>query len=132
MIILFGWNKNAERLGEVCTAYCYDCQKEVPWEVGRVTEWVSFFAVPTIPFKREHFIFCGKCGDDFELSKKEFKNVHSIMCHSDAIDHTSVKDALFKTIEQKQLAEKSEIQMRWIKANLAREEHLKTLREERE
>ena len=130
MIVIFGWEKHAERLGEVCQAYCYDCQKKVPWEVGQMTGWVSFFDVPILPFKREYFMFCGVCGDDFALTRSDYKQVDTIMQSTGALDNSELKQQLFHTIEQKQLDDKNEIQLRWIKANRASQEHLKELERE--
>ena len=117
MIIFFGSAKHAERLGEVCRTYCFDCQKNTPWVVGKLTERMSLFDIPMFPFKRDYFIFCDKCGDDFSLSRKDYKQIDFQMKLHGEICFSEIKSQLFGRIK-----EKTEIQLHRIEANRASEQ----------
>lgn len=106
---MFGSRKHAEKLGEVCKSYCHDCAEQVAWEVGKVTEWVTFFNHRAIPYKNEYFISCEACGDDFDLSKKDFQQIDATMGRQNSINDTPLKELLFQRIENHQLTSKSAI-----------------------
>lgn len=102
MSSIFNFEKFAENLGEVCSCYCYQCQKKTSWHYGKLTEWAKLFSLRTIPFRKEFFIFCEPCGDDFELGDHDFKKIESIVKSLGSIDDTHIKSDLFKKIHQEQ------------------------------
>lgn len=61
MLIVFGWVKEAKELGAALSCYCYRCQRNRTWEHWKETEWVSFFAIKTIPFLSKSHVVCGGC-----------------------------------------------------------------------
>lgn len=106
---LFHWEKYARRLQHSCFAYCYDCKKQVPWKVGLLKKHLHLGKIPIPVTTREYFMYCGCCGDDIELSKRDFKIVESLH------NNLCVPKSLLKSIEQRQLVDKSQFHLEWLK-----------------
>jgi len=102
MSSIFNFEKFAENLGEACRCYCYQCQKKTPWNYGKLTEWAKLFKLKTFPLKKEFFIYCEPCGDDFSLESIEFKKIDSIVKSLGSIEDTHVKSDVFEKIHEKQ------------------------------
>ncbi len=102
MSSIFNFEKFAENLGEACRCYCYQCRTKTSWHFGKLTQWAKLFRLKTIPFRKEFFIFCEHCGDDFVLESFEFKKVEKIVKSLGSIDDTHVKQSLFKKIHRVQ------------------------------
>lgn len=102
MIIIFGWLKERGVRRPLKTCYCYNCKNAKTWLLLHETEWVTFFAVKTIPFIRKHFLFCEGCGDIISASAREVRLVSAGGGEAE--------------IERLQLAGKTENQRRYLLA----------------
>lgn len=67
MIIIFGWLKEYSRQYGFVKPYCYNCGQKTLWILQKETEWISFFAVKTIPFIFKYSVFCERCGDKVDI-----------------------------------------------------------------
>ncbi|WP_168204062.1 hypothetical protein [Aliikangiella coralliicola] len=101
---MLGLERDAENMGKVCSSYCHQCKQRTIWEFGRLTQWIKLLSLKAISFKKEYFIFCEKCGDDFELRKSEFKQLEKLINSNQSVSHSQVKNGLFKRIYSKQLS----------------------------
>lgn len=104
MIVIFGWVKEAKPVRQVAESYCYHCQKKRPWELWRETEWVSFFAVKTIPFLWKNFVVCSGCRDAVHLNDARYREVET--------GRPSGELAAF--LEEHQLSQKTEVQRNFL------------------
>ncbi len=116
MFIIFDWEKTTENLGAVCISFCFDCRKKLVWDLGKMTEWVSFFDIKTIPFLNRYFLVCSKCGDYISLSGSDYWKIKRSMKHSESINDTPIHKKLSRLIKKKQLADKTETQLKYIQA----------------
>jgi hypothetical protein len=121
MFVICGWMKTRESLGAVGNGYCYDCRRKVPWIIGKETEWVTMYGMRTLPFLSKYHFVCGRCDDNVRLTGAEFRRVRSAMKDRGTIDGSSIHAALISRIEQQQLAGKTELQLRWIRASMEAE-----------
>ena len=106
MIVIFGWVKDAKPIRPVADSYCYHCERKRTWDLWRETEWVSFFAVKTIPFLWKNFIVCSGCGDTVHLNGSPYKDV---------VERTS-SGGLVAFLEEHQLSTKSELQRNFLRS----------------
>ncbi|HEY6094791.1 MAG TPA: hypothetical protein VIU93_07540 [Gallionellaceae bacterium] len=106
MFIIFGWVKEAKQASHVVDNYCYHCQRKRTWNLWRETEWVSFFAVKTIPFLWKNFIVCGGCNDTIRLSESHYRQL------ADGAPANEV--AAF--LEEQQLSQKNELQRNYLRS----------------
>lgn len=102
---IWGWKTHAQKLGEVCKSYCYDCTQQASWEVAKVTGWITFFNYRAIPLKHEYFIACEACGEDFDLTRRDFKQIKITLRKESSINNSKIKETLFKRIEEHQQGE---------------------------
>src|SRR5512143_314133 len=106
MIIIFGWVKEAKQVRTVADNYCYQCQRKRTWNLWRETEWVSFFAVKTIPFLWKNFVVCSGCNDTIRLSEFHYRQL--------AEGGSSNEFATF--LEEHQLSHKNELQRNYLRS----------------
>ncbi|WP_153067200.1 hypothetical protein [Steroidobacter cummioxidans] len=118
MWIVFGWDKEQKVLGEVATAYCYDCRRESEWLVSRESEWVTFSAIRVFRFICKHRLHCGGCTAVFPLTNAEFKEIDSHMRRNDSINGTDLHADLVERIETEQLANKTPLQLKFIRESM--------------
>lgn len=117
MFVIFGWEKHGERVKPLIDTHCYHCNNAVTWDWVKVTEWVSFFFVRVVPFKSEHFLGCGICGDAIALDNSEvrrLKKLHRLSRRKSSHLH----GALVARLEQHQFEGMTENQIRWHKARM--------------
>ena len=107
MIIIYGWRKETKPVAQIASCYCYGCQREKTWEHWRETEWVTFFGMKTIPFLDKRYATCPGCRDSIQL-KGKLRQVFT-----PETDRRIVEEA----IESHQLANKSEVQKRFLRAH---------------
>ncbi len=106
MIVIFGWVKEAKPIRPVTDCYCYHCQRKRTWDLWRETEWVSFFAVKTIPFLWKNFIVCSGCGDTVHLDDLRYKQVVE----------GSPSGEFIVFLEERQLSQKNEVQRNFLRS----------------
>lgn len=106
MIVIFGWVKEAKQIRPVVDNYCYRCQRKQTWDLWRETEWVSFFAVKTIPFLWKNFIVCSGCSDTVHLNAFHYKQVEEGEPANDFIAF----------LEEHQLSQKNELQRNFLRS----------------
>lgn len=104
MIVIFGWLKEKRPVTTVLQCYCYVCQRKSEWEILRETEWVTFFAVRTIPFLSKEFLACGRCGDETAINKAEARSL---------LTGNSASEMIHR-LEEVQLANKNEVQRNFL------------------
>ena len=104
MIIIFGWLKETQRIRPAIRSYCYHCQKRATWHLWRETEWVSFFAVKTVPFLWKNFLVCEGCEDSFPLDRSRYVQLSS----------PQMQALIAGALEEKQLAPKNEVQRNFL------------------
>ena len=129
MFVIFGWMKTRDSLGAVTSGYCYDCRRTVPWIIGKQTEWVTLYGMKTLPFLAKYYFVCGRCDDNVGLSRAEYWAVDRTMKRSGKIDGAPVHQALVDRIERQQLSDKTEVQMKWMRASLEAERERRESRE---
>jgi hypothetical protein len=112
LIIIFGWLKEAKEVGPGLDCYCYCCQRTRPWEHWRETEWVSFFAIKTIPFLWKNHVVCAACRQPIELDRLRMAQLQNK-------EHWP---SLAAFLEDYQLAEKSDLQRNFLRAQRAERE----------
>ena len=112
MIIMFGWLKEAKLYKAVLESHCYVCQRKSSWDVLRVTEWVTFFTVRTIPFLVKDTLTCGGCKCQFPIQRGL----------SNPLIQGQSKAHALEWIEQTQLAGKSEVQRNFLRSMRAQRE----------
>jgi hypothetical protein len=106
MFVMFGWVKDAREVGAPVRCYCYRCQRMRPWERWKETEWVSFFMVKTIPFLSSTHVVCGACREAFKLDARRARQSGAAEELPEFTAH----------LEDLQLANKSEVQRGFLKA----------------
>lgn len=126
MWIIFGWDKEQKLLGEVATAYCYDCRRELEWFVSRESEWVTLSAIRVFRFIYKHRLHCGGCTAVFPLSTSEFKLIDRHMRGNESIDGTDLHARLAKRIETEQLASKTPLQLKFIRESMEAQKQYKS------
>jgi hypothetical protein len=104
LFIIFGWMKENREVGAACTCHCYRCQGTRTWVHWKVTEWVTFFAIKTIPFLSKSRVVCSSCRESISLSAKQ----------AGLIGADSGRSRLGELIEEHQLSRKSEVQRRYL------------------
>lgn len=109
MFIIFGWLKETKEVGKACACYCYRCQRDRSWEHWKVTEWVTFFTVKTIPFLSKSHVVCGSCRESISLNVSQARYLGS----------EGGVQKLTEFIEEHQLSQKSEVQRRYLQSQRA-------------
>jgi hypothetical protein len=72
MFILFGWGTQTERNeGPIDPHACENCGQEASWYLYRISRWITFFLVPTIPYTTKRFQVCPNCDYAVEVKGKE-------------------------------------------------------------
>jgi len=105
MIFIFGWLKETKSVRST-DCYCYHCQRKRTWDLWRETEWVTFFAVKTIPFLWKNFIECSGCGDTVRLNDARYKQVSQGRASAE----------LLAFLEEHQLSQKNELQRNFLRS----------------
>jgi hypothetical protein len=111
MFIMFGWRKETRELASELRCHCYRCQRSRGWEHWKETEWVSFFMIKTIPFLSRSHVVCTACRDSFAI---DFRRARDLAAGRGL-------PALAEHVEELQLAGKTEVQRRFLRAQ--RERH---------
>lgn len=106
MFFIFGWIKENKDVGRSVRCYCYRCQARREWEHWRQTEWVSFFLVKVIPLINKNVLVCGGCREPVAIDGAKARQLGNAASH----------DALARHLEDRQLAQKSDIQKRFLQA----------------
>jgi hypothetical protein len=112
MIIIFGWLKETKPIRPLLDSYCYHCQKTTNWHLWRETEWVSFFAVKTVPFIWKNYVVCPGCEYVFPLAWNRYLQVAS----------PSTQRGVVKEIESGQLSAKNALQRNFLLTQRAERE----------
>lgn len=67
-MIIVGWgHQKTKNLGPVERRVCPNCKNEDFWELHRIGTYATFFFVPIIPYKTEHFLMCPICRAALEV-----------------------------------------------------------------
>lgn len=106
MFIIFGWLKETKEVGSACACHCYRCQRSRHWEHWKVTEWVTFFAIKTIPFLSKSHVVCSSCRESIALSASQARYIGN----EGSLRH------LTEFVEEHQLSQKSEVQRRYLQS----------------
>lgn len=104
MFIIFGWLKETTEVGAALDCYCYGCQRPRTWEHWKETEWVTFFAIRTIPFLSKSHVVCGGCRQAVQLNGWQARQ----------LPDQAQWPALAHSLEEHQLAGKSERQRNFL------------------
>lgn len=104
MFVVFGWLKEAKEVGNGLACHCYRCQRKRTWEHWRETEWVSFFAIKTIPFLSKSHVVCSACRESISLNADQSRSLGI----EERLPH------LVKFVEEHQLSQKSEVQRNFL------------------
>lgn len=113
MIIVFGWIKENKPVRPApLRCYCYRCQRPSGWDLWRETEWVTFFAVKTIPFLSKNYLVCERCRDVFALGWAPYLQLSKPHMHEE----------IAALLEQHQLGGKNEIQRNFLRAQRSEQE----------
>jgi len=72
MFIIFGWVKEEYDQINFTQCYCYNCSDIKRWVLRTETEWVSFFAIKTIPFLIKRNVYCERCGDNINIANLKY------------------------------------------------------------
>lgn len=106
MFVVFGRVKESRQVSPVLQCHCYRCQRQRGWDLWRETEWVSFFALKTVPFPSRVFLVCSACGDTAPLDKPRYRQL------------TRLADTrpLHEYLEQHQFADKNETQRAFLRS----------------
>lgn len=115
MIIIFGWEKVAEAIDVAFETYCFHCQKNTEWAHCLESEWVTFFDIRTIRFKKEDFLVCTGCDDDLTLDKRASKKLKELKQVSNLSDKEWLINGFSSLIEDYQLSTKTEYQKEFIR-----------------
>jgi hypothetical protein len=118
VFIIFGWEKIEKPLGEVRAVQCFDCQRESPWMVWNTSEWVTFSAIKVLRFINRHDLRCTTCSSTLALQPSEFKQIDRHMRTADSIAGTPIHSALAARVEQQQLAQKTPLQLKFIRETM--------------
>jgi hypothetical protein len=125
MWIIFGWEKKQAVLGEIGTAYCFDCRRESAWAVWTESEWLTLSAIRVFRFIHRHHIKCTGCTAVFALNPAEFRTIDRHMRQHDSINGSEMHTALAKRIETEQLASKTPLQLKFIRESMKADEEYK-------
>ncbi len=106
MFVMFGWVKDAREVADPLRCWCFRCQRMRQFECWKETEWVSFFMVRTIPLLSSTHVVCHACREAVKLDARRARRLEVAAPASDFVDH----------VEDLQLAGKSEVQRRFLKA----------------
>jgi len=112
MIVVFGWLKEAKPVRPLLSSYCYHCQKTTHWHLWRETEWVSFFAVKTIPFISKNYVVCPGCEYVFHLPWERYFRISAARATED----------IAAAIESSQLSMKNQVQRNFLLTQRAERE----------
>jgi hypothetical protein len=113
MIIIFGWVKETKPVRPTLIHnYCYHCQKRASWDLWRETEWVSFFAIKTVPFLWKNFLVCSGCGDVFHLDWRRYL----------ALSSPQGQAEMATSLKERQLSAKNEVQRKFLLTQRAERE----------
>ena len=104
MFVVFGWLKEQRRTNGVVKCHCYRCQRMRGWEHWKETEWVTFFAIKTIPFMSKSYLVCSACREPRELQAV----VASMLAKPTDLSALQMK------LEEQQLASKSDVQRAYL------------------
>ena len=106
MFIMFGWVKEAKKIGPALNCHCYRCQNTRTWEYWKENEWVSFFTIKTIPFLSKSYIVCSTCREAIALDSARARLVGTL----------ESEPLLAEFLEKHQLAQKSPVQRNFLLA----------------
>lgn len=115
MFIIIGSSTSVEHEKPLLDTYCYHCNRETTWDLYAEKHWVTFFFIRTFVFRKEHFLVCEHCRDHIDLTREEGRQVarlHRLTGNQSQELH----DRLVKRIEQKQMGNKTEQQLNYIKS----------------
>lgn len=111
MLIIFGWEKDIVDIPNFTQCYCYNCDDAKRWVLNIEREWVSFFAIKTIPFLTKRKIYCERCGDTIRIN------------HHQYLTFKKGPIELTHFIEHAQLAKKTAIQRTYLLERRAKIDH---------
>ena len=116
MIIIFGWEKQAEAIRTAFDNYCFNCQRTTEWVHGVESEWVTFFDIKTFRFKKDNFVVCSGCDDDFDLDKRATKKLDELHQSSNQAEKEWILGGFKTLLEEYQLSTKTEAQRAFIRS----------------
>jgi hypothetical protein len=112
VFFIFGWNKKSATRGAVVESRCHHCRNHVSWHHFKITDWLELFFIPLIPFRSEHFLACGICGDAVKLTGEESRGVESLF-RMTAAERDEWREYLVERLEDHQLGDMSDTQKNW-------------------
>jgi hypothetical protein len=127
MFIIFGWNYQVNSpYGPVEQHQCPNCLHTEPWQLIRVSRYVTLFFIPILRHHREYWICCPNCNFGTKLDKDEFRNYKSIIEINSAFlekkisaeDRTKQLSEIQKNIEILNEANKAKVieeSKKWVK-----------------
>jgi hypothetical protein len=121
MLIVFGTAHKGKRVRPLLDTYCYECKRDVTWDLYCVTEWITAYFIRALPIKDEHFLICNVCRDQVALSKEEARGIKKLHM-LDPSESRSLHDALVERLETQQLSNRSETQREYLKSQRQQKE----------
>ncbi|WP_392552954.1 hypothetical protein RHO13_03915 [Orbus wheelerorum] len=76
MFIIFGWEKEEYDKINFTQCYCYNCSEVKRWVLHTEVEWVSFFAIKTVPFLIKRNVYCERCGDSINIANLKYMSLN--------------------------------------------------------
>jgi hypothetical protein len=115
MLIVFGTAHKGKRVRSLLDTYCYECKRDVTWDLYCVTEWITAYLIRALPIKDEHFLVCSVCHDQLPLSKEEARSIKKLHL-LDPKESESLHDSLVARLETQQLTNRTETQREYLKS----------------
>lgn len=106
MFVFFGWEKEQKSVDLTLKCYCYRCQRTQMWHASKEVEWISLYMIKTIPFLSHHYFTCFRCHEQIKLD----------WIHSRKISKPDQHAILIEYIENRQIADKTEVQKQYLKS----------------
>jgi hypothetical protein len=115
MFILFGTTHKVKRQRALLDTFCYECKRVVAWDWMKTTEWLTAYFIALAPVGSRHFLCCGGCGTVLQLTPDELRGIQTLQSLLPA-DARSLHDHLVSRLEIQQLADKTDTQREYLKA----------------
>ena len=109
MFVIFGWDKETKPVDARLSCYCYRCQRRREWQCWKEVEWISLYMMKTIPLLSHHFVACSICDEQNKLDWR----------HARKYGRAGQEAVVASFVESLQLANKTEVQKRFLQAKRA-------------
>jgi len=118
MWFIFGLDKVQRPLSDACTAHCFDCQRHSTWTVWSDAEWFTLATLRLFRFSHQHLLHCDGCGTTLTLLGSELEAIERELQRVPSINGSAIHAQLTLRIEATQLANKTPVQVRFIRESM--------------